>query len=91
MEVIINVNKQMGGYTFNIPPLSRKNFKEKYPNAQLVSTIYIESGMNPINFENFFGPLKNKIVSMMLGLSEEDLKSIEAKFIDIRTEQRIAI
>ena len=90
MEVLINVNKQFGGYAFNTSPLTRKNIKDKYPNAHLVPTIFIESENN-IDFGNYFGPLKTKIVAMLIGLSETDLKNIETQFIDLATKQKIAI
>jgi len=41
MNVIVHINKQLGGYTISIPPLTKVNLQKKHPKAKPVTSIFI--------------------------------------------------
>lgn len=90
-DLIIDVGKQLDGFTFRLNPLSEIELKEKFPNIQPVSSVFVSYDTYE---EKDFGMLPEsvwKYVGLMLtGFSENQFeKSDGFVFIDPLSEKEI--
>lgn len=88
MEAIrINVNKQMDGYTFSIPPSIRQLIKSLFPNSHPANNIFVAYDTKS-DFELYYGQLERFIYPALLGIEKQsDLKEKvdEIQFVDTQT------
>ena len=85
-SILINVNKQMDGYTFSITPSIREFIRKLFPGAHPANNIFVAYDTKS-NFELYYGKLESYIPPALLGIDDpNDLKRIqEIQFIDSQT------
>ncbi|HEY9003281.1 MAG TPA: hypothetical protein VIM89_18135 [Mucilaginibacter sp.] len=85
-SILINVNKQMDGYTFSITPSIREFIRKLFPGAHPANNIFVAYDTKS-NFELYYGKLESYISPALLGIDDpNDLKKIEEiQFIDSQT------
>lgn len=83
--IIVYVNKQMGGITYGLSPMSRKNFHENFPDAHPSGSVYLNYETKS-DFETYHNRVERFVLPLLLGLDEESIKQIgPVNFIDPRT------
>ncbi|MBS1514344.1 MAG: hypothetical protein JSS63_04905 [Bacteroidetes bacterium] len=89
-KVQILVYSQLDGYTFSLLPSTRKQIKKEFPNAFPASNLNI-SFDDYNDFRVNKGNLEDHIYPIILGVSEQDLKTKfkEIIFIDPRTNKTL--
>jgi len=87
MEIKINVNKQMDGYTFSITPSIRQLIKSWFPDSHPANNIFVAYDTKS-DFELYYSKLENYIYPALLGvdnLNELNQKVDKVLFIDTQT------
>ena len=82
--IIINVYKQMNGYTFSLPLSIRQRIKDWFPDAHPANTLFISYDIKS-DFEKYYSQLENYIYPALLGIADKNSlndKVREIQFID---------
>ncbi len=87
MEVIINVNKQMGGYTFGLIPESKWAIEEVY-GVTTSPNIFVAYDVKT-NFKQYHAAISKHIIPFMLGLDSEQLSKVTARLINVQTKEEL--
>jgi len=69
--IVIDVGKQLEGYTFRLNPLTQQWLQEKYPKTDPVSSVYISFNSRD-KMENLQSLMWPQILTLLTGLSETD-------------------
>ena len=70
-SIVIDMGKQLGGYTFRLNPLSRRWLQKQYPTTTPVSSVFIsfDSRDKMGNIQSLMWP---QILTLLTGISEVD-------------------
>lgn len=85
--IIINVYKQMDGYTFSLPVSIRQRVKDWFPDAHPANRIFVAYDIKS-DFEKYYDQLENYIYPALLGIRSDnnlDDKVKEIQFVDSET------
>lgn len=88
MNIVVNLNKQLEGYTFSLSPLERARIKENFPNANPVSSIYVTFELKG-DFEEKFGSIKKYLFPFLLGIDEKTASEMDIELVDSATRQKV--
>lgn len=72
--LVVNVNKQIGGYNFSLSPKARKEVIDLFPGAFQLPHIFI-SYDTKFDFEGIYGPVEKHILPVLTGVETDQLSS----------------
>lgn len=88
-KLIVQVSKDLDGYTFSLPPQSVEVILEKKPDANPIRNIFISYNTHD-DFEKLKGKLEQYILPALTDLSEDELEKIRVKvFVDSISKREI--
>ncbi len=87
-KIVINVNKQLDGYTFSLSPIIRSEIKKIFPNSNPIKSIFISSDTKE-DFSKLFGEqVEQLIFHTLVGVDEKKLREIkQISFVDAMTQK----
>ncbi|MCO6479209.1 MAG: hypothetical protein J5I94_21420 [Phaeodactylibacter sp.] len=88
MNIVVNLNKQLEGYTFSLSPRERARIKEKFPDANPVASIFVNFDVKG-DFEEKFGSIKKYLFPFLSGLDEQTASELEVELVDSATQQKV--
>jgi len=81
-KIVIDVGKQMDGATFRLSPKTRVFLSSRFKNLRPPTSVFV-SNETASDFERYYGPLREEIVTILTGLRESDLQKVgEVEFLD---------
>lgn len=88
-KIIVEVGKQLDGYTFRLSPRTRTRLERELPNLPPATSLFVGFDTQG-DFEKIHGPMWQQIVSILTGLSEDRLKKLGGyDFVDPLTNRVI--
>lgn len=88
MNIVVNLNKQLDGYTFSLSPLERARIKERFPNVHPVASIFVNFEVKG-DFEEKFGSIKKYLFPFLIGVDEKIAAEMDIELVDTATQQKI--
>ena len=90
MNITVNINKQLGGYTFSITPLTKASLKKQFPKSHPVNSVYMSDDMSA-DFKFYYKSFKKYLLPFLLGIDQKTLNKMEVELIDSSTNKKIEV
>ena len=88
-QLLVNVGKQMQGYTFRLQPRSRRWIVDKFPYAPRVASVFISVDTKK-DFSTVHPNIMTQVFTLLTGLDQEELKTLDGLAVfDARTNSNI--
>ena len=75
-QLLVNVGKQMQGYTFRLQPLSRRWIVDQFPDAPRVASVFISVDTKK-DFSTVHPNIMTQVFTLLTGLDQEELKTLD--------------
>jgi len=81
-KIVIDVGREMDGATFRLSPKTRVLLSSRFKDMRPPTSVFV-SNETALEFERYYGPLREEIVTILTGLRESDLQKVgEVEFVD---------
>ena len=88
-RIIIDVGRQLDGYTFRLHPRSKAELQKKFPGRHLLTSIYT-SYERRYDFESIHGSALPHVAMVLTSLSEDQLEELGGVvFVDPVSEEEL--
>jgi hypothetical protein len=88
-QLLVNLGKQMQGYTFRLQPLSRRWIVKQFPDVPRVASVFISVDTKK-DFSTVHPNIMNQVFTLLTGLNQEELKTLDGLAVfDPRTSSNI--
>jgi hypothetical protein len=81
-KIVIEVGQEMDGATFRLSPKTRVLLSSRFKDIRPPTSVFV-SNETALDFERFYGPLREELVTILTGLRESDLQKVGGvEFVD---------